>query len=89
MPRIKKIFCEYGLDFDNNKYGFGRSTEIEYNDGTEERVRKYIKIQKVQARYIRIWMWKKVFILDSNKPHFCIRDKKRPNFKIVYGKSGI
>lgn len=26
MPKVKKIFTEYGLDFDNNKYGFGPST---------------------------------------------------------------
>ena len=30
MPKVKKIFTEYGLDFDNNKYGFGRSTEYEH-----------------------------------------------------------
>lgn len=88
MPKIKKIFNEYGLDFDNNKYGFGRSTEIEYDDGTEIRTHDRIKIQNVNARYMRIWIGKVAFIIDSDKPHFCVRKKNRMNFKIVYGTSG-
>lgn len=89
MSKIKKIFSEYGLDFDNNKYGFGHSTEIEYEDGSEARVHEHVAIHNVQARYFRVWIGKVIFILDSDKPHFCIRKKKRWNFKIVYGKSGI
>ena len=89
MPEIKKIFNEYGLDFDNNKYGFGQSSEIEYMDGTEIRTHERISIKKIHARYIRIWVGKIVFIFDTSKPHFCIRKKGRWNFKIVYGKSGI
>lgn len=54
MVKIKRIFNEYGLDFDNNRYGFGCSTEIEYVDGTEKRIHEIIKINKVQARYFRI-----------------------------------
>ena len=37
---LEKIFNEYGLDFDNNKYGLGQSSEIEYTDGTESRTNK-------------------------------------------------
>ena len=88
MVKIKRIFNEYGLDFDNNRYGFGRSTEIEYVDGTEKRTHEIIKINKVQARYFRIWIGKIVFIIDSDRPHLSTRKKKRWNFKIVYGKSG-
>lgn len=88
MAEIKKIFNEYGLDFDNNKYGLGQSSEIEYTDGTESRTNKKVKINHIQAHYFRIWIGKKVLIIDSDKPHFSIRDKKRWNFKIVYGRSG-
>lgn len=88
MPQVYKIFSEYGLDFDNHKYGLGHSTEIEYDDGSEKRVQGYVKINQVLARYVRIWMGKIVFVIDSDKPHFCIRKKNRWNFKIVYGKSG-
>ena len=35
----KEVFVEYGLDFDNNRYGFGRSVEVEYEDGTEIRTK--------------------------------------------------
>ena len=88
MPKIQKIYSEYGLDFDNNRYGFGHSTEIEYDDGSEKRIHKHIKIDDVQARYLRVWIGKMVFIIDSDKPHFSFRKKKRLNFKIVYGISG-
>lgn len=89
MSKVKKIFSEYGLDFDNNKYGFGHSIEYEYTDGTEMRTHESVKFKKVHARYLRIWLGKIVFIIDSNKPHFCVRKKTRWNFKIVYGISGI
>lgn len=89
MPKVKKIFTEYGLDFDNNKYGFGRSVEIEYTDGTEMRTHEPVRIKKVHARYFRIWIGKIVFVIDSDKPHFSTRKKKRWNFKIVYGRSGV
>ena len=88
MPKIQKIFSEYGLDFDNNKYGFGHSTEIEYDDGSEKRTHEHIKIKNIQAKYLRIWIGKIVFIIDSDKPHFAIRKKNRWNFKVVYGISG-
>ena len=88
MPAVKKIFVEYGLDFDNNKYGFGRSVEVEYTDGTEMRTHVRTKIKKIHARYIRIWVGKIVFVIDSDRPHFSVRRKKRWNFKMVYGISG-
>lgn len=89
MPKVKKIFSEYGLDFDNNKYGFGHSIEYEYTDGSETRTHESMKFKKIYARYFRIWIGKIVFIIDSDKPHFAVHKKKRWNFKIVYGKSGI
>ncbi|MBN1281921.1 MAG: DUF3977 family protein [Alphaproteobacteria bacterium] len=83
-----KIFIEYGLDFSNNKYGIGRSSEIEYSDGTEMRTHERIHIKKIKAKYFRLWVGKFMLVIDSDKPHFCFKKKKRYNFKIVYGISG-
>lgn len=83
-----KIFTEYGLDFDNNKYGFGRSTEVEYEDGTEFRQTGRVKIEKldkIYKRYIRIWIGKWMVVLNSVKPRVDFAKKKRWNFKIVFG----
>ena len=38
------VYIEYGLDFDNNPFGFGRSVEIENNDGTEFRTKEKFKL---------------------------------------------
>ncbi|MDL2295923.1 NUDIX hydrolase [Lachnospiraceae bacterium OttesenSCG-928-E19] len=90
MSNNIKIFVEYGLDFDNNKYGFGKSIEIEYADGTEIRTGGRVKIEKsdkIHARYFRIWIGKFMMVIDTDKPHVSFRKKKRWNFKIVYGTS--
>jgi hypothetical protein len=86
--QIKKIFIEYGLDFDNNKFGFGRSFEIEYSDGTEKRTSEKIHIDKITSRYLRIWIGKFVVVLTFDSPHISLNKKNRWNFKIVYGISG-
>lgn len=85
-----KIFVEYGLDSDNNKYGFGCSREVEYADGKEIRTNGRIKIEKsdkISARYFRIWIGKFMMVIDTDKPHISFKKKKRWNFKIVYGNS--
>lgn len=90
MSNNIKIFVEHGLDFDNNKYGFGASREAEFSDGTEIRGKGRIKIEKsdkISARYFRVWIGKLVFIISTNKPCFEIRKKPRWNFKIVFGTS--
>ena len=88
MPNISKIFIEFGLDFDNNKYGLGRSVEVEYTDGTEMRTHEPIPIGRIIERYIRIWIGCCVLVISSRHPHISFRKKTRWNFKIVYGKSG-
>ena len=81
-----KFFVEYGLDFDNNKFGIGCSVEIEYSNGREIRIKYNAKkAGKIHSHYIRIWIGKIVIILNSKKPNFSIKKKKRWNFKIVYG----
>ncbi len=90
MPNNIKIFVEYGLDFDNNKYGFGRSTEVEYADGTEFRQSGRVKIEKsdkINRRYIRFWIGKFLFVVGTARPYLDFVKKKRWNFKIVYGTS--
>lgn len=85
---VKKIFIEYGLDFDNNKYGLGRSAEIEYLDGTEKRTNARIDVALIGERYIRIWIGRHVLVISNVRPYLSVRSKNRWNFKVVYGKSG-
>ncbi len=80
-----QIFVEYGLDFDNNRFGLGRSVEIEYADGTEKRTMKKVRLKNKRC-YFRMWTGKYVFILSHNGPEL-VR-KKRWNFKIVFGIRG-
>ncbi|MDR0727000.1 MAG: DUF3977 family protein, partial [Rickettsiales bacterium] len=75
---MKKIFIEYGLDPDNHKYLFGKSTEIESPDGTEIRTKENIKEYDYISWYIRIWFFKYVFSLDG-KDGFRFSKKKRNN----------
>ena len=80
------IYIEYGLDFDNNRFGFGRSVEVENADGTEYRTKKKIKL-KNKRWYFRFWIGKIVFVI-SQRNGFEIVHKKRYNFKVVFGFAG-
>lgn len=40
------IYIECGLDFDNNKFGFGRSVEIESDNGEEGCCKKNDSVEK-------------------------------------------
>lgn len=77
-----KIFVEYGVDFDNNRFGFGRSVEFEKDDGTEYRTKEVVEL-KNKVYYFRLWIGKTVFVI-SGKNGFEIVHKKRNNFKIVF-----
>ncbi|MDR2098412.1 MAG: DUF3977 family protein [Rickettsiales bacterium] len=83
---MAKIYKEYGLDFDNNRFGFGKSTEVEYDDGTEYRTKENLEISGRKSYYFRLWAFKKVLIIDSNGIY--VKSKKRNNLKIVFGASG-
>ncbi len=80
---IDKIFIEYGLDFDNNKFGLGRSIEAEYSDGSEERFKTLTHSICNKSYYFRFWIFKTVFIYSKNG--FEINNKNRNNLKIVFG----
>ena len=81
-----KVFVEYGLDFDNNRFGLGRSVEFEKEDGTEYRTKEPVQL-KNKAYYFRLWICKMVFILSQNNG-FKVTYKKRNNLKIVFGIQG-
>ena len=85
MEYSQNIFVEYGLDFDNHRYGFGCSIEIEYPDGTEKRTSEKVYLDKIISTYIRIWIGKYVVVLDSKTPRFSLKHKNRANLKIVLG----
>ncbi|MDD3668792.1 MAG: DUF3977 domain-containing protein [Alphaproteobacteria bacterium] len=82
---MPKVFAEYGLDFDNNRYGFGRSIEIENEDGSERRVKHAVPMVPVR-RYVRLWVGRRVFILSVTG--LKIARKTRRNFKCVFGIEG-
>ena len=50
------IYIEYGLDFDNNRFGLGRSVEVERDDGTEYRTKEKIKLSQ-KNYYFRLWFY--------------------------------
>ncbi len=80
-----KIYVEYGLDFDNNRFGLGRSVEIESEDGTEKRIKSKIRL-KNKRYYFRLWIGKYVFVFTQTG--LDVVHKKRWNFKAVLGIQG-
>ncbi|WP_374930678.1 DUF3977 family protein [Lactococcus cremoris] len=69
---------------------------MEFTDGTEERFKfadrsvssSVSKSLKVKSHYLRIWLGKKVLVIDSANPHFAFKKKNRNNFKFIIGKYG-
>ncbi len=80
-----QAYIEYGIDFDNNRFGIGRSTEIECANN-EIRTKANIKIEN-KKYYLRVWIGKKVFSYSANDG-FKIKTKNRNNFKFVFGIAG-
>ena len=79
------IYIEYGLDFDNNRFWFGRSVEVEEQDGTEYRTKGKFKLSK-KNYYFRFWLGKLVLVISFDG--FKIVRKNRWNFKLVFGIKG-
>ena len=80
------IYIEYGLDFDNNRFGLGRSVEVERDDCTEYRTKEKIKLSQ-KNYYFRLWLGKYVLVI-SRPNGFELVHKNRYNFKIVFGIQG-
>ena len=79
-------YIEYGIDFDNNRFGLGKSIEIEESSGKEYRTKKNIRVYN-KRHYVRLWVGKKVFSYSVNDG-FKIKNKNRNNFKLIFGVAG-
>lgn len=64
------------------------SAELEHADGTEERVKGWVRMDRIQSFYMRVWVGRTVWILDTDKPHLSARRKPYTAFKIVLGMGG-
>lgn len=82
----KMIYIEYGFDLDNNRFGFGRSVEVELANGTEYRTKKKVNLTN-KRYYFRLWIGKYVLVISRVNGFELIR-KKRYNFKVVFGVKG-
>ena len=80
------VYTEFGIDFDNNKFGIGYSTEFENADGTEYRVKKIVPIKNKHI-YFRLWVAKRVLIISKNG--IILTHKNRNNFKLLIGIAGL
>lgn len=78
---MKKVFAEIG--FGNDTF---LSTEFEEGD-TEYRVPKFVLPNKINGFYLRVWLFKYVFILSSNHG-FEMKKKDRNKLKILFGIDG-
>ncbi|MEJ8302756.1 DUF3977 family protein [Saccharibacillus sacchari] len=62
-------------------------TETEHADGTETESKGIVRPFSLRTCYIRIWIGKKVWILDSREG-FKTTSKSRKAFKIILGFAG-
>lgn len=78
-----KKFTEIGI---GNRW-FIR-TEFEHEDGSESEVKGFTRPFKLKSVYIRIWVGKKVLIMDSKEGIKLVgKDKKK--VKVIIGFYGI
>lgn len=76
-----KVYAEAGI---GNETFFS----TEYEEGENEyRVQKFIKPAHVSSYYIRIWIFKTVYVLSTNDG-FEITKKSKRKFKFLFGISG-
>lgn len=78
---ITKMYAEAGI---GNDTFF--STEYENGD-REYRISKFIRPAKVEGYYIRVWIFKTVYIFATNEG-LKITHKTKNKFKILFGMSG-
>lgn len=83
-----KIYVEYGLDFDNNKYGFGRSFEIKNFEGAEYKTKEQARIKNISLRYFLVRIGRIALIISSERPRVLFKRNENSGFKIVYGVIG-
>ncbi|KGE18420.1 hypothetical protein PWYN_28365 [Paenibacillus wynnii] len=72
--------------------GFGNTwfirTEIEEEDGTEREIKGFIKPFVLKSIYLRIWIGRKVLVIDSREG-MKITTKNRSNIKLILGFYGL
>lgn len=78
-------FTEFGIDFDNNKYGIGICSEIEYSPTDEKRYKGFIKMNPKEI-YLRVWVLQYSFSIGIGEIELV--KKKRNNFKFLLGVAG-
>jgi hypothetical protein len=70
------------------EFGVGNTwlirTETELEDGTEYEEKGIVGPIKLHSIYVRIWINKTVFILDS-KEGIKVKKKKRKEYKFIFG----
>jgi len=76
-----KIFAELG--FGNPTFC---NTEIEKGK-YEHRISRFITPPKIEGVYLRIWIWKRVFVLSSNNG-FSLNQKDKVKLKVLFGIEG-
>ncbi|MED4017734.1 DUF3977 family protein [Sutcliffiella cohnii] len=59
-------------------------TETELEDGTEHEERGIVRPIILQSIYLRIWIWKTVFIIDSTEG-FKRQRKRKASLKVIVG----
>lgn len=78
---MKKVFAEIG--FGNDSFF---STEFEEGEN-EYRIPKFVIPQKIKGIYLRIWIFKTVYIFSTSNG-FEITKKSKNKRKILFGVSG-
>lgn len=63
-------------------------TELEHEDGTETEVKGIARPFQLDTIYLRIWVGKKVLIIDSREG-FKLQRKNRRKLKVVIGFAGL
>lgn len=63
-------------------------TEIEYEDGSESEVKGILRPFRLQSIYIRLWVGRRVFVIDS-KEGFKQYAKSRKKLKLILGFRGL
>ncbi len=79
---MKRVFAEVGFGND----GFF-STEFEEGK-SEYRINKFVKPKKIKGYYLRIWLFKKVFIISTDEG-LIIKKKPKNKFKFLFGIFGV
>jgi|GEM_PF-686193 hypothetical protein len=81
QSKRKRIFIEWGIGND-----WLLSSEIEYSDGSEERVRGLVWPEHVVAPYLRVWIG--YVVMGIGRQGVFFTPKRRWAFKLLLGLEG-